>query len=167
MSAQILCPGIQPKRRETCLLHDTSALEGLKGGSRTQSPTFHTHRLAGMGWKPWILAVWGLAGSPVSPGPQGLRWGLGMTPESSVWEGWESGSQQVEDSPQPQPETPQPHSCRMHQGCGQAPLLRATPVPLEEARTVLKGTGRSTLSYKGWGDLRSQKGTKFHSGRLS
>lgn len=80
-----------------------------------------------------------------------------------MWGGWELGSRQVGDSPQSQSETLQPHSCQMHQGCGRAPLLRAIPVPLEEARTVLGGPGRSTRS--GEQRVETREGTESHCGR--
>lgn len=44
-----------------------------------------THHLAGRGWRPWLLAVWGLAGSPTSPSRRGLHWAPGMTLVSSAW----------------------------------------------------------------------------------
>lgn len=106
------------------------------GHRRDQHPGFrgHTHHLAERGWRPWLLAAWGPAGSPASPGRRGLHWALGMTPASSAWAVWGSGQLRVEGSPQPQPESPRLHSCRTPQDCGQAPLQQAALAPLEGAQ---------------------------------
>lgn len=64
---------------------ESGAAQWVAGKTLSQLPGACTHHSAGRGWRPWLLAVWGPAGSPASLGRQGLHWALGMTPESSVW----------------------------------------------------------------------------------